>query len=374
MKKPLLALAALSALGSYGAAQAESNVNIYGLIDATISTVNNENAKGERLTGFQTPWFSGSRLGFKGAEDLGGGLKAIFKLESEYVIQTGEFDDPSQLFGRDAWVGVESESLGKLTVGYQNAIGRDFAASYLDPYGSAKVGTDEGGGTNTNNFKQMIFYAGAVNGKTRMSNSIVWKKAFSNGLVAGLGYQLGEVVGDLSTNTTKSAALGYNGSNFSVSSFYIDANVNNETHQSWSVGGSYSPLDVVRVNAGYFHYTADQGLVGERKDDGYTVSAKFTPAGVMDYELGYQVMKANNAAFNKDGSSTLTAFKDASAATATGTGRKSTLYGSLFYHLSKRTELYAAADYMKLKDGFRVGSANGFANQTELAVGMRTRF
>ena len=106
MKKPLLAPAVLSALGSYGTAQAQTSVNIFGLIDATISTINNENAQGQRLTGFQTPWFSGSRLGFKGAEDLGGGLKAISKLESEYVIQTGEFDDPSQLFGRDAWVGI----------------------------------------------------------------------------------------------------------------------------------------------------------------------------------------------------------------------------------------------------------------------------
>ena len=136
MKKPLLALAVLSALGTYGAAHAQSNVNIYGLIDVTLSTVNNSDANGGRLTGFQTPWFSGSRLGFKGAEDLGDGLKAIYKLEAEYLIPTGGLDDPSQLFGRDSWVGVESASLGKLTVGYQNAVGRDFAASYLDPYGA----------------------------------------------------------------------------------------------------------------------------------------------------------------------------------------------------------------------------------------------
>lgn len=373
MKKSLIALAVLNALGISVAAQAQSNVTVYGLIDATISTVNNAGPNGERLTGYQTPWFSGSRLGFKGAEDLGGGLKAIFKLEAEYVIPTGGLDDPSQLFGRDSWVGLQSPTLGKLTIGYQNAVGRDFAAPYLDPYGSSKVGTEEGGGTNTNNFKQMIFYAGAGGGKTRMTNSIVWKKAFSNGLVAGLGYQFGEVPGDFSKNTTKTAALGYNESKFAVSSFYTQADVNGRSHQAYSLGGSYT-LDLVRLNAGYFHYRADQGLVGQRKDDGYTISAKFTPASAVDYEVGYQIMKADNAAYNSDGTSTLNAFKDAGSATATGSGKKSTLYGSIFYHLSKRTELYVAADYMKLKDGYRVASSNGFSNQTELGVGMRTRF
>lgn len=44
------------------------------------------------------------------------------------------------------------------------------------------------------------------------------------------------------------------------------------------------------------------------------------------------------------------------------------------FHLSKRTELYLLGDYMKLHDGFRVATAAGNDKQTELAVGMRTRF
>lgn len=280
-------------------------------------------------------------------------------------------DTPGVLFNRDSWVGFESESLGKFTVGRQNALGRDFAASYIDPYGSSKVGTEEGGCTNTNNFKQMCFYGGSASG-TRMNNGVVWKKAFGNGIVGGLAYQFGEVAGDSSKNATKSAALGYNGSNFAVSSFYTQANVNGQNHDAYSLGGSYM-FDIVRLNAGWFHYTADQGLLGKRKDNGYTVSAKFTPQGAMDYEIGYQVMKANNAALSGSGN-VLNAFANASSATATDSGKKATLYGSAFYHFSKRTEVYVAADYMKLNDGYRVGSANGFKNQAELAVGMRTRF
>lgn len=372
MKKSLLSLAVLSALGCAGSAYAQSSVNVYGLIDMTLRTVNNANANGERLVGFQTPWFSGSRIGFKGAEDLGDGLKAIFRLEAEYVLRTGEMDTPGVLFNRDAWVGFESDGFGKLTLGRQNTVARDFAAIYGDPYGSAKLSTEEGGFSNTNNFKQLIYYAGSDSG-TRLDNGIVWKKVFSNGLVAGAGYKLGEVAGDTSKNTTKSAALGYNGSSFAVAGYYTSGNVNNRTHQSYSLGGSYV-LDSLRFNAGYFHYTADQGSLAQRKDDAYTISAKFQPAGAMDYELGYQVIKANNAGYNAAGSSTLNPFADNSSVTKIGSGKKSTLYASAFYHFSKRTEVYVAADYAKLTDGYRAAAFNGFANQTELAVGIRTRF
>ncbi|MGS0743172.1 porin [Glaciimonas sp. GG7] len=379
MKKTVIALACLAAIGSTGTAFAQSNVTIYGLIDATISTTNNADSKGDRLTQIPVAWFSGNRLGFRGQEDLGSGLKAMFKLEAEFVVGTGEMDTPGVLFNRDAWVGMQSDAFGRVTVGRQNTLARDFAQVYGDAYGSDKLGLEEGGFTNNNNFKQIIFYAGSASG-TRYNNGLVWKKVFDNGIVAGLGYQFGEVAGSFSNNTTKSAALGYNGSNFLISSFYNEADVGNslnsttEQHKSYSLGGSYFLNSLVRLNTGYFHYTAEQGALGKRKDDAYTISAKFTPQGMMDYEVGYQVMKANNAAYNVGGTGTLNAYSNASFSTTAGSGNKSTLFGSVFYHLSKRTELYVAADYMKLSNGYRVASANGFKNQTELAIGMRTRF
>jgi predicted porin len=372
MKKSLLAFAMLSGMGSCATGFAQSNVNVYGLIDATLRTFNNADANGGRLTGFQTPWFSGSRWGVTGKEDLGGGLNAIFRLESEFVLGTGQMDTPGVLFNRDAWVGLQSNAFGKLTFGRQNTVARDFAQTYGDAYGSSRLTVEEGGFTNTNNFKQLIFYAGSATG-TRYDNGVVWKKAFDNGLVAGVGYQFGEVPGAFSRNTTKSAALGYNGSNYLISGFFNQANVADLVHKSYSVGGSYF-LDKLRLNAGWFHYTAEQGALGQRKDDSYTVSAKFTPGGSFDYELGYAHFKASNAAFNGSGTSTLNPFANTTTATTAGSGTKGTVYGSIFYHLSKRTELYVAADYMKLKDGYRVASANGFSNQTELAIGMRTRF
>jgi predicted porin len=281
------------------------------------------------------------------------------------------------LFGRDAWAGFESDALGKLSFGRQNALGRDFAAGYLDPYGAAKASTAEGGGTNTNNFKQMIYYAGSATG-TRYDRGVVWKKVFDNGLVAGLGYQFGGVAGAFQTGSTKTAALAYNGGPFNVAGFVNSANVAGLTHDSYSIGGNYS-LGMFRVNAGYFHYTAEQGALnaaGKRKDNGYTVSANFMPAGKIDYQLGYQIMSANNAGITGSGATAnvLNAFADTSGVAATASGKRKTLYASAFYHFDRQTEVYLVADRLTMTDGYRQKGAFGFMDQTELGAGLRFKF
>jgi len=352
------------------------SVTLYGLLDITLSTISNANAKGGRKTGYQTAWFSGDRWGITGRHALGPTLPdVIFRLESEFVLNTGEMDTPGVLFNRDAWIGFESEQLGKLTFGRQNALARDYSGIYGDPYGSAVVTLEEGGYTNTNNFKQLIFYAASATG-TRYDNGLVWKKKWGANWVTGLGYQFSSPAapGDFSRNTTETAALGYNGGIFNVAGFYNHLNVNGLIHKAWSIGGNVTPIPLVRLNAGYYDYKSEQGHgVGDRKDHAYTVSAKFVPEGPWDYELGYQVIKAKNAGFNSGGN-TLIPYQDASSVTLTGTGDKKTLYGSVFYHFDRRTEAYLAADYMKLKDGYHLSITNGHDTQNEVAIGLRFRF
>jgi predicted porin len=354
-------------------ANGPSSITLYGLIDGTISTIDHANAKGDRVTSYQTAWFSGDRWGITGKHDLNkDGLKAIFKLESEYEMATGNEDTPGVLFNRDAWIGFESDALGKITFGRQNALARDFAAIYLDPYGSAKTSTDEGGGTNVNNFKQLIFYAASVTG-TRYDRGVVWKKKFGDNFYAGVGYQFGGVAGDFSKGSTQTLALGYNSAPINLAGYYNHLDVNGLKHSAWSIGGNV-PLGPVRINAGYFNYTAEQGGgFGDRKDKAYTLSAKFAPGGPMDYELGYQIIKAENAGINASGF-VLTPYADANGIKGVATGDKKTLYGSVFYHFDQQTEVYFAADYMKLTNGYKLSVTNGYSDQTEVAVGMRFRF
>lgn len=349
-----------------------NSVTLYGLIDATVSNRTNANAAGKSLTGFQDAWFSGNRWGLTGKRELGAdGLKAIFRLESEFNYRDGVNPDSPSLFNRDAWVGLESDTLGKLTFGRQNTLPRDFSQNYGDPYGSAAVNLDEGGWTNNNNFKQMIFYAGSASG-TRYNDGIVWKKKMGE-VVAGLGYQFGGVAGDFGKGSTKAAALAYNGGKFNVSGFYNTANVAGLSNTSYSVGGNYQ-LDMVRLNAGYFNYTADQAAaIGKRKDNAYTVSAKFTPGGKMDYEVGYQVMKADKAAVNASGY-VLNAFANASTATASASGNRKTLYGSAFYHVDATTDVYLAVDRLNTDGTYLSATANGAKTQTQVGLGLRIKF
>lgn len=366
-----IAAGALAASGAH----AQSSVQLYGLMDLSVPTYQSHaDANGNRVIGMGLdgePWFSGSRWGLKGAEDIGGGSKIIFRLESEYVVANGTMEDSNQIFDRDAWVGIENDKFGKLTAGFQNTIARDASAIYGDPYGSAKLSTEEGGWTNANNFKQMIFYAASATG-TRYTNGLAWKKLFDNGIFASAGYAFGNTT-SFQSGSNYQFALGYNGGPFATSAFYSHANRAGFSNQSFSVGGNYT-FGILRMNAGYFHYLGDQGSLGKRHDDAWTVSFKLMPKGALDYELGYQQMRAHNAAYNDSGDIPNANIGAFSLTNGVGNGYKETLYGSIFYHLSKRTELYLAGDYMRLHGGYTVASTFGARNQVELTSGIRTRF
>ncbi|MBI3716650.1 MAG: porin [Betaproteobacteria bacterium] len=353
----------------------KSSVTLYGLIDGTISSVTNANAAGQRVTSYQTAWFSGDRWGVTGKRELSNsGLKGIFKLESEYEIATGNQDTPGVLFNRDAWIGFESADLGKLTFGRQNAIARDFTGIYGDPYGGARVTLEEGGYTNNNNFKQLIFYAASATG-TRYDRGVVWKKEFGN-FVAGVGYQFGGVAGDFSNGSTKTLAFGYNGDGdaFHLAGFVNNFNVAGLTHKAWSVGGNVALNDLIRLHGGYYGYNSEQGGgVGNRKDKAYTLSTKITPGGPLDFEVGYQILKAVNAGLNGSGF-VLTPYANALGVTRVATGNKKTAYASAFYHFDKMIEVYLALDRMTLTDGYKLAVTNGHQDQTEIGVGMRLKF
>ncbi|MGH8784069.1 MAG: porin [Cupriavidus necator] len=130
MKKSLIALAALSAAA--GTANAQTSVTLYGVIDTGIEYVNrvatapktlSPTLAGEAPVGkrFGMPGnggLSASRWGLRGVEDLGGGLKAYFTLESQFTPDTGQFAGNTGIFNRQAYVGL-GNAYGKITFGKQ---------------------------------------------------------------------------------------------------------------------------------------------------------------------------------------------------------------------------------------------------------------
>lgn len=99
---------------------AQSTVTIYGILDSGLEYLNHVSTQG---SGVLTGETSGSRIpsrwGFTGSENLGGGLRAIFTLESGFSINSGELQYNDRLFGRQSFVGLASDTYGSLTMGRQ---------------------------------------------------------------------------------------------------------------------------------------------------------------------------------------------------------------------------------------------------------------
>src|ERR1700739_3039749 len=95
---------------------AQANVTLYGSIDNGLSFANN--VQGGQSWSMASGVQAGSRWGLKGSEDLGGGLSAIFKLESGFDANTGALSG-GFAFSRNAYVGISSDQWGSIKLGRQ---------------------------------------------------------------------------------------------------------------------------------------------------------------------------------------------------------------------------------------------------------------
>jgi outer membrane protein OmpU len=98
-------------------AQAQSSVTLYGVIDDGLTYVSN--VGGAHVYKMDDSVSQGDRFGFKGVEDLGGGLKAVFDLEGGFNPNTGASRQGGLEFGRLAFVGLSSGQYGTVTLGRQ---------------------------------------------------------------------------------------------------------------------------------------------------------------------------------------------------------------------------------------------------------------
>jgi predicted porin len=136
MKKTLIALAAVAATG---AAMAQSSVTIYGVLDAAVTSVNNSGTGSTDNTGLTSSNNATNRIGFRGTEDLGGGLKANFQVETGINIDA---PGASTLGDRGAWVGV-SGGFGEVRLGREYST--TFWSGFLySPFGTGGVGNNLG--------------------------------------------------------------------------------------------------------------------------------------------------------------------------------------------------------------------------------------
>lgn len=154
MKKSVIALAVLGTVA--GVASAQSSVTIYGRVDGAYSK-----SIGTKVRGINDT--QQSRVGFKGTEDLGGGLKAVFNLESGLSTDTGASASSSSFWNRRAVVGLET-GFGRVLLGREYTPAYTLVESVASPWGTDTVAG------NTTGLRKLI--TGAEIDPIRNDNSV----------------------------------------------------------------------------------------------------------------------------------------------------------------------------------------------------------
>ncbi|HEV7815722.1 MAG TPA: porin [Janthinobacterium sp.] len=197
MKAAHFAFAAFSLFAFAAQAQAQSAVNVYGLLDAGL--VAERGCDNCASTKMSSGVASGSRLGVRGSEDLGNDVAAVFTLEAGVLVDTGRsdqngrIDQNGRLFGRQAYVGLNS-SLGALTLGRQYNLEYLALTDVADPFQGGMAGT----ATN------LVGYT-----SKRYDNTIKYATPSLHGLTAAALYSFGETQYSSETNKAYGATLGY---------------------------------------------------------------------------------------------------------------------------------------------------------------------
>lgn len=364
MKKLHVALAVAGALT--GSAYAETNVEIYGVVDmgfvrdmGTVAGLQTAatppvpiRPAGNKLTsGAQ----SGTRLGFKGSEDLGNGLKGLFVLETGIAADTGGFNQGNQAFARQSFIGVQGD-FGTV------ALGRQYTPYFLtlsqvgDPFAAGLAG----------NAQNLMLPPGVPSGlpaatdpatvgaeadrAIRMNNAIKYTTAIWNGVSAEIAYGFGEITGTSRANRVMTGSVGYSANALNVRLAYYRKDNRTDTDKLESVllaaNYDFGPAKIFAA------YADNDWFVGKSRD---LLIGATVPFGPHNFIASYIKKTGRGAADGIDPNQWALGYT---------------------YSLSKRTNLYAAYGHIN-NDGatYTVGnnSENGTGNKA-FNLGVRHTF
>jgi predicted porin len=363
MKKILGGAVAAAAVLCSTAVLAQSQVTMYGIVDTGVEYVTHVNAAGDSVV--RMPSLTGSlpsRIGFKGSEDLGGGLQALFVLESGFAADTGSMGQGNRLFGRQSYVGLKN-AYGTIMLGRQvnmtylvslkaDVMGPNiYAISSLDSY-LPNARSDNA-----------IGYLGTFSNFTLGATYSFGRDASSAGGPAATGCA-GEVAGDAKACRQVTGMLAYDTTSFGMASAYDILYGGPGVVFGGLTSSSYSDQRI-SLN-GYF--MLGQTKIGAGLVDRKTKTATDTHSDL--YYLGasypfanYWVLDAQVSRLN---------VKDTNKVSTLGVAR-------VTYNLSKRTALYTSLGTIRNAGSAAValdagGTVGAGLNQAGVMTGMRHTF
>lgn len=297
-----------------GSAMAENNVTVYGNLDTGLlsSRLGGNNTTLAQYTSGWMPTF----FGFKGSEDLGGGLEASFRLESGFDMSTGvtgQYPPSAGLFNRQASLALRGD-FGAIRLGLQT-----------DPLFLSLLAIDPRQVSNIGSGLQ-AFTMG--NGFSDNSNAIGYTSNNLAGLVLRAQYAFGGVAGNTKAGSTYGAGAVYEKDGLTISAGWFSRQdpTGNLSNRGDLIGAGYR-FGNLTIKAYYATYNADYQVgpgntitpfrLGTLDNIGF--GGKYAISPSLDIDFGYYTLK--------DSGSTTKMNAD-------------TLATGLFYKLSKRTTLY----------------------------------
>lgn len=334
-------LATLAMLCCAGTACAQSNVTIYGSVDAGITHVDNQRGSGSwRMD-------SGSRLadrlGFRGTEDLGGGYKALFQLESGFNVDDGAMKKAGVLFNRMSYVGLASP-YGTVTFGHIP----DFMYEYLRGQSSGNMGVSYF--FHPGNFDNMA-------NQFQIDNAVKYESPVIHGFSVGAMNGFGEQPDGFNKSRNYSAGLKYAGENMSAGLAYTGSH-----NRAYNLGGTLGVAQVLGQKLSVNPVAPDAVYANFNANFSSTIGANiayrmgsFTPHAMvsrirMETALGAVAQK------NMEIGADYTVGANTVGLSAARSTFEQTAWNQLnlvdLYRMSKRTTLYAAAAYQRAQNGY----------------------
>jgi predicted porin len=244
----LTAIMSTAALYSVSAA-AQSSVTLFGLVDTGVRYTTHADPQGDSRVQ-PANGASESLWGFKGAEDIGGGTLVVFELEDRFFPNSGT-TDPAYPFFNTAYVGVQSGSYEKLTMGRQinplaDAVLRAFVTNPWLP--------------TFYQFRPEVMMAQGVWTSNMVKYAARWQY-----LTTEVSYAFGGSAGAFGSGSQIGASILYlPGEPLRLAAAYLDSRdaVNASAHlKSWTAGGSYL-FGNTTLTAGWAANRQDAGFVG----------------------------------------------------------------------------------------------------------------
>lgn len=333
-----------------------SSVSLYGTLDLGVRSASGLNLSHAPIPGSINGLVSGidntSRWGIRGVEDLGGGLRATFNLESGIAADTGQQINADKFFDRASWVGLGGD-WGRVMAGRQTALLADTVA-LTDPLGVRFASFNPAvavTGLSAHGLGTEYGPAGSSAGSYRLDNALKYVGNVGD-FTGSLMYALGEANNSTRSRSSKGAALQYAREALTISGAIQTFQANDTRKlEGWALGATYR-IGAFRLAGLLGDNRADTSPIAETRQRAISLGLTWFASPAIDVTTAYSRLGRSRTGRSDDGYERFITFVE--------------------YKLSRRSKLFGEFDITRWRNGYQGAVADSQAHG--VTVGMSHSF